>query len=1211
MNIPVKSNANFNAGKPAVPFPELPPTGLKLSREELEFAAHGPLSKIFGPLFAQQDSYAPVCRMPRPPMLFADRVTGIAGEAGSMGSGIVWTETDVKANAWYLHNGRMPPGITIEAGQADLLLISWLGVDFLNRSERVYRLLGCELTFHSSYLPKVGDTIRFQIHIDAHAQVGDTKLFFFRYDARIGDQLISSVRSGQAGFFSDAELGASGGVLWSPEEDRPKADARLDPLPRVTQKRSFSTPDIEAFAQGDAVACFGEGFEMAAAHTRTPNIGKGRMRLFDRIAAFDPQGGPWGRGYMRAEADVPTDAWFYAGHFHNDPCMPGTLMAEAGAQVLEFYMAACGFTIDRDGWIFGPTTGEASKFVCRGQVIPDRAHVVTYEIFIEEIVGGDRPAIYAALLAKSDGHKVFLARRFGICLVPDWPFYERHRSPESIASKRIVSPSGDVPGDLGALLASADGKPSDAFGSLYAPYDDGRRIARLPSPPYHFMSEVVSVDCPPGVITPEGQLAIDYHVPKDAWYFQDGGNGRMPFAVLMEVVLQPGGWFATYMGFSKPGIAFRNLDGANVRLVQEVTLQTGTLRTTVTFKRYAEVGTMTIVFFTIACTAKSGTVVTLETSFGYFPPEALVQQKGLPVTQEHRMQLAAPSATRERLDATSILRRAGRASLPAGRFDLVDEITGFWVQGGKAGLGRIRGRQKIVPGAWYFKAHFFQDPVQPGSIGLEGLITLAKAAALLFKLDEGFANPRFEAPANGEPFIWKFRGQVLPTNREVTTEIEISRIVRDEQQVAIWVEGSLWCDGIRIYELKDLALRIRAGDEPRRSETAEAPAAIRQRRIDLASEPWLAGHCPTYKTPAFPIFGVVGAVLETARSNAVKPQERLIALTNLEISRWVRLDHGPVSLTFKSLRRDGDRQWLDILMANARDSKEARIGYVIETYATDYPTPPAPWPGPRVGETTLDPYEYGGLFHTDAFRRAEGLTRDRSSSAFEVDIAGALDAAHGDITILLDLVAHGIPYGEPDLWFDAVPAGSAALPRRIESCTFFAELPTTGRLRVVSKALDLPTPCTPRCGVQVQHQGRVILEYVLVKALLSPLGNGLATKDWRAFLLHDRPVPGGHLAIFSDGTTRFSLEQLKSFNWFPGSVEKLYRVSGEPMAVVEAVALKDHFARRFGIHPAYVELQGDAIRIGDKVLQLSDHVTRDWGSSSVFQVANLIQVADR
>src|SRR5262249_50048851 len=152
--------------------------------------------------------------------------------------------------------------------------------------------------------------------------------------------------------------------------------------------------------------------------------------------------------------------------------------------------------------------------------------------------------------------------------------------------------------------------------------------------------------------------------------------------------------------------------------------------------------TVTIVFFAVVCRASSGVVMTLETSFGYFPPEALAHQRGLAVSHERHAQIQEPSDVRHGLDAAGSLRGNGRASLPSGQLDLIDEITGYWPHGGRAGLGRIRGRQAIDPRAWYFKAHFFQDPVQPGSIGIEGLFILAKAAALLQKLDTGLGNPR-------------------------------------------------------------------------------------------------------------------------------------------------------------------------------------------------------------------------------------------------------------------------------------------------------------------------------------------------------------------------------------------------------------------------------------------------------------------------------------
>ena len=50
---------------------------------------------------------------------------------------------------------------------------------------------------------------------------------------------------------------------------------------------------------------------------------------------------------------------------------------------------------------------------------------------------------------------------------------------------------------------------------------------------------------------------------------------------------------------------------------------------------------------------------------------------------------------------------------------MLDRVTGFWPD---AGHGRLRAEKDVDPGEWFFKAHFFTDPVQPGSLGdLESL----------------------------------------------------------------------------------------------------------------------------------------------------------------------------------------------------------------------------------------------------------------------------------------------------------------------------------------------------------------------------------------------------------------------------------------------------------------------------------------------------------
>jgi acyl transferase domain-containing protein len=135
---------------PVAPVTQTPATTTQpplWSRAQLEVLAGGSIAEVFGPQFAELDQYERLVRMPQPPLLFADRVMSIEGEPGSMGTGRIVTETDVTADQWYMHVGRMSPGVVIESGQADLLLASWLGADFSNRGERVYRLLGCDLTF--------------------------------------------------------------------------------------------------------------------------------------------------------------------------------------------------------------------------------------------------------------------------------------------------------------------------------------------------------------------------------------------------------------------------------------------------------------------------------------------------------------------------------------------------------------------------------------------------------------------------------------------------------------------------------------------------------------------------------------------------------------------------------------------------------------------------------------------------------------------------------------------------------------------------------------------------------------------------------------------------------------------------------------------------------------------------------------------------------
>lgn len=68
---------------------------------------------------------------------------------------------------------------------------------------------------------------------------------------------------------------------------------------------------------------------------------------------------------------------------------------------------------------------------------------------------------------------------------------------------------------------------------------------------------------------------------------------------------------------------------------------------------------------------------------------------------------------------------------------------------------------------------------------------------------------RQSAPALGLSPVWKYRGQVIPTNKEVITELDTTEINGEEDAILATGRGGLWVDGLRIYEVNGFTVSIR------------------------------------------------------------------------------------------------------------------------------------------------------------------------------------------------------------------------------------------------------------------------------------------------------------------------------------------------------------------------------------------------------------------
>nr|NJM02056.1 beta-ketoacyl synthase [Desulfobacula sp.] len=413
-------------GHPPAPFParipESSPDGIRgkeglpapfLNREDcLEYAV-GKAGKVLGKAFDIIDTYPVRVRLPAEPLMLVDRIMEIRGEMLSLTSGSIVTQHDVKAGAWYLDGGRAPVSISIEAGQADLFLCAWLGIDHVVKGKRKYRLLDAKVTFHRD-LPRPGETIEYHIEIDRFLKQGEVYLFFFHYKGYIGNQVLMSMRDGCAGFFTEAEVENSGGIILKKEDTEKTALLpEFSPLVPVF-KTGFSKDQVNALRSGDLALAFGPDFKGKRLGSKL-FLPRGRMHLIDRVLEFDPQGGRFGLGSIIAEADIRPDDWFLTCHFIDDPVMPGTLMYECCAHALRIFTQRTGWVSDREDVYYDILPGNESDLKCRGPVTP-LTKKARYEIDIKKMAYGPEPYVLADAHMFSDDLRIVLYRNMGMKL---------------------------------------------------------------------------------------------------------------------------------------------------------------------------------------------------------------------------------------------------------------------------------------------------------------------------------------------------------------------------------------------------------------------------------------------------------------------------------------------------------------------------------------------------------------------------------------------------------------------------------------------------------------------------------------------------------------------------------------------------------------------------------------------------------------------------
>ena len=367
--------------------------------------------------------------------------------------------------------------------------------------------------------------------------------------------------------------------------------------------------------------------------------------------------------------------------------------------------------------------------------------------------------------------------------------------------------------DTPQLVEFATRSMARCFGPEFAVYE-GRRHPRIPNGDLLLMSRVVEIDGKRGQFEKPATILTEYDVPPDAWFYQGQNFTSLPYSLWMEIALQPCGFLSAYLGtpLMHPEVDyyFRNLDG-NARILDGMDVRGKTVSCAARVTSTIASDSTIIQKFTFLVTCEGRGVFEGGSIFGFFPPEGMANQVGLdggkaaPARYEHVGEGGLPG---EWIDLAR----------PGGYFTAQPSRPYFHLAGGPMHfLDRVfiandqpaylYGVRENDPRAWFYACHFYQDPVMPGSLGVEAILEAVQLSALHSGVGERFHSPVF-APVLDRQMLWKYRGQILPGHKQMKVEVNITKIEEYEDRVILEGDASLWADAVRIYEVKHVAVCV-------------------------------------------------------------------------------------------------------------------------------------------------------------------------------------------------------------------------------------------------------------------------------------------------------------------------------------------------------------------------------------------------------------------
>ena len=384
------------------------------------------------------------------------------------------------------------------------------------------------------------------------------------------------------------------------------------------------------------------------------------------------------------------------------------------------------------------------------------------------------------------------------------------------------------------VITMTDTSMSAVLGERYREVDQYPVRARMPLPPFLFVSRIVSIDAEYGVFRPSSIVA-EFDLDEDC-VFRAGDTYISP--LIASEASHVAIFLIAYMGLdaiSKGTLSYRAID-SHMTAHSERPFRVGdTLRTVLKINRFVKNGSTTLLFFTFESYNGDELISVTEATGGFFTRADLASNKGIiqpklqmrknvtPKEFPHFTNTGRTTYEKHELDAFyrgdykacfGVSPKPTQKEIYYLPFDLkmVDRVTEIDYNGGIYGRGIICGEKQITPDMWPFKAHFKNDPVFPAIITSDGVTQLGMFLFAHAGLLNKFDNATFTM-IKGNCVDSKFRGQVRHGYSILRYQVNVKDVVETEDSLSVYFDAAIFNDDVQIMQIDSYTLKIINADK--------------------------------------------------------------------------------------------------------------------------------------------------------------------------------------------------------------------------------------------------------------------------------------------------------------------------------------------------------------------------------------------------------------